>query len=402
MANVSESHDVSRKAPEYVILGGAAAQSYMTIGVMKVLEDSNLKSGIKGYTGSSGGTIFALAASIGYSSEEMMKHTKRWLSFKLLIPYSLRSTSRLDRIRRNKGLFAGDRVKHWVGQLIQAKTLIPHATFQQLEEFKEAAAYFKDIPPEEWKSAEHAVMYKYFNNIFEKTKHKHRKRYGIENPEQLIQNGLQFVDFKATAAEIVKGKHGEEYVPEIFGAQETPDVRIEDAIAAAAALPFFFQRQRINGKMYTDTVLSTAVPIEAFAEANEENTLYFTSVHPTVEQDALSNLEKDLESVIHSYSKEIGPRVAAQLFGKRAMLSVLKATNTRRMIDEERHKSIIVPVCQMNEILSSFLNGTRALGHIINKAEQETRKGLTNMGIIQETPQVGVVREQHRSSGMRL
>jgi len=112
-------------------------------GALKVLEEKDILQNIENVAGTSAGAITALMISLNYTSGEIDS-----------ILYSLKIQQfndgknifgKIRRVKKEYGIFKGEKFEKWIGKLLQNKTGNSNLTFLQLHQQHLTSKKFKDI-----------------------------------------------------------------------------------------------------------------------------------------------------------------------------------------------------------------------------------------------------------------
>lgn len=135
----------AQQNPSYknLALEGGGIRGLAYAGAVKVLEEKGILKHIENVAGTSAGAISALMIALNYSSREIDS-----------ILYSLKIQrfndgknifGKIRRVKKEYGIFKGDRFEKWVGTLLQAKTGDSNLTFYQLHQLHMSNRDFRDI-----------------------------------------------------------------------------------------------------------------------------------------------------------------------------------------------------------------------------------------------------------------
>ena len=126
-----------------LVFEGGGIRGLAYAGAVKVLEEKNVIQNIEKVAGTSSGAITALMIGLDYSSHEIDS-----------ILYSLKIQQfndgknifgKVRRLKKEYGIFKGDRFENWLSKLIENKTGNPNLTFFQLHQLHLSNKKFKDV-----------------------------------------------------------------------------------------------------------------------------------------------------------------------------------------------------------------------------------------------------------------
>ncbi len=121
--------------------GGVRGLAYS--GALEVLEQRNILKNIDKVAGSSAGAIAGLMVSLGYNSKEIdsILQTLKIQEFndgKYIF-------GKIRRVKKEFGIYKGEKFENWLGQLIEQKTGNANTTFQELHQLHVSNKNFKDF-----------------------------------------------------------------------------------------------------------------------------------------------------------------------------------------------------------------------------------------------------------------
>lgn len=125
-------------------LEGGGIRGVAYAGAFKVLEEKGILQQIENVAGSSAGAITGLMLSIGYNATEID-------SIVMSLPFQQFNDGRgglygkYKRIKRDFGIYKGDKYELWLRDMLQAKTGNPDLTFRQLHFLKLKTPAYKDL-----------------------------------------------------------------------------------------------------------------------------------------------------------------------------------------------------------------------------------------------------------------
>ena len=124
-------------------LEGGGVRGLAYAGALEVLEQKNILKNIERVAGSSAGAIAGLMISLGYNSTEIdsILRTLKIQEFN----DGREIFGKIKRIKKEYGVYRGDKFEKWLGQLIFYKTGDINTTFLQLHEMHQKNNDFKDF-----------------------------------------------------------------------------------------------------------------------------------------------------------------------------------------------------------------------------------------------------------------
>jgi NTE family protein len=126
-----------------LVLEGGGIRGLAYPGALQVLEEKSILKNIESVAGTSAGAIIALMVGIGYNSHEI---DSVFRSLKIQQFNDGKNIfSKIRRLKKEYGIFKGDKFEKWLGRLIQNKTGDPNTTFFQLHQLHIANSNFKDV-----------------------------------------------------------------------------------------------------------------------------------------------------------------------------------------------------------------------------------------------------------------
>ena len=135
----------SQKNYEYknLVLEGGGIRGLAYPGALKVLEEKGVLKDIERVAGTSAGAITALMISLGYNSHEIDSiiyalKIQRFNDGKGIV-------GKIRRLRKEYGVFKGDKFERWLSQVIKDKTGNSNTTFLQLHQLHLINSNFKDL-----------------------------------------------------------------------------------------------------------------------------------------------------------------------------------------------------------------------------------------------------------------
>ena len=126
-----------------LVLEGGGVRGLAYAGAIEVLEQKNIISNIEKVAGSSAGAVAGLMISLGYNSVEIDSILQ---SLKLQQFNDGKDiVGKIIRIKKEYGLFKGNKFEKWIGKLIEAKTGNANITFSELHKKHLQNNTFKDF-----------------------------------------------------------------------------------------------------------------------------------------------------------------------------------------------------------------------------------------------------------------
>lgn len=126
-----------------LVMEGGGVRGLAYAGALEVLEQKGILAQIENVGGSSAGAIAGLLVAMNYSSAEIDS---------ILQPLRIQEFNdgkflfgKIKRVRKQFGLYKGDKIQSWLSDLIAAKTGQPDLTFFQLHELHLKNKIFKDL-----------------------------------------------------------------------------------------------------------------------------------------------------------------------------------------------------------------------------------------------------------------
>lgn len=126
-----------------LVLEGGGVRGLAYAGALEVLEQKGILSNIENVAGSSAGAIAGLMISLGYTSKEIdsILQTLKIQEFN----DGRDIFGKIKRIKKEYGVYKGDRFEGWLADLISSKTGNANTTFLQLHEMHEKCKNYKDF-----------------------------------------------------------------------------------------------------------------------------------------------------------------------------------------------------------------------------------------------------------------
>ena len=124
-------------------LEGGGVRGLAYAGALEVLEQKNILKNVERVAGSSAGAIAGLMISLGYNSKEIdsILQTLKIQEFN----DGKDIFGKIKRIKKEYGVYRGEKFEKWLGQLIFYKTGDTNTTFLQLHQLHEKNNEFKDF-----------------------------------------------------------------------------------------------------------------------------------------------------------------------------------------------------------------------------------------------------------------
>ena len=189
-------------------LEGGGIRGLAYAGALKVLEEKNILQNIENVAGTSAGAITALMISLDYNSHEIDS-----------ILYSLKIQQfndgknifgKIRRVKKEYGIFKGEKFEKWIGKLLQNQTGDSNITFIQQHQLHLATKKFKDV---------FCV--------------------GTNVSKQQLQ---------------------------IFSWQHTPDMKIKTAIHISMCIPIYFKPVAVDSNWNAVSIKKTKIPYDIFVD----------------------------------------------------------------------------------------------------------------------------------------
>src|SRR5664279_1511084 len=124
-------------------LEGGGVRGLAYAGALEVLEQKNILKNVERVAGSSAGAIAGLMISLGYNSIEIDSILRTLKIQEFNDGHDI--FGKIKRIKREYGVYRGQKFENWLGQLIFYKTGDTNTTFIQLHQLHEANNDFKDF-----------------------------------------------------------------------------------------------------------------------------------------------------------------------------------------------------------------------------------------------------------------
>ncbi|HUS01796.1 MAG TPA: patatin-like phospholipase family protein [Chitinophagaceae bacterium] len=126
-----------------LVLEGGGIRGFAYPGALQVLEQKGIIKNIENIAGCSAGANTAMMLALNYSSDEIVTvldklKLKQFKDGKGIFGI-------VSRMKKEYGVFKGDKFEKWLGQLIKDKTGIPDLTFLQLHKLHSENNNFKDL-----------------------------------------------------------------------------------------------------------------------------------------------------------------------------------------------------------------------------------------------------------------
>lgn len=125
-----------------LVLEGGGIRGLAYPGALKVLEEKNISQNIENVGGTSAGAIMALMIALSYNSHEIDSALSD-LKIQQFNDGSLFGI--LHRIKKEYGVYKGEKFEKWLGELIKQKTGNAEITFRQLHDLHFTNKNFKDL-----------------------------------------------------------------------------------------------------------------------------------------------------------------------------------------------------------------------------------------------------------------
>ena len=127
-----------------LVFEGGGIRGLAYAGTIKVLEEKNILSQVERTAGTSAGAIAALLISLDYKATEI-DSILRNIKFQKFNDGRGGLLGKYKRIRNYFGIYAGDRLEEWLGELIELKTGNPGLTFEGLHALRGTYPQFKEF-----------------------------------------------------------------------------------------------------------------------------------------------------------------------------------------------------------------------------------------------------------------
>ena len=188
-----------------LVFEGGGVKGIAYIGVLDVLADREIISGIQRIGGTSAGAINAILLGIGFTSKET-KDILWSLNFNDFMDDSWGVVRDTNRLIEKFGWYKGDYFRNWIGKLIKEKTGNSESTFADIEAMKDKRNF----------------------------------------------KSLYFMGTNLSTS-----------FTEVFSAEHTPRTCVADAVRISMSIPLFFAAKRcIRGDVYVDGGVLDNYPIE--------------------------------------------------------------------------------------------------------------------------------------------
>ena len=125
-------------------LEGGGLRGIAYAGAFKVLEENGTMQNIENVAGSSAGAIAGLMISVGYKADEIDSILMS-LKFEKFNDGKGGLVGKYKRIKRNFGIYKGDKYEVWLREMLIKKTGNADLTFMQLHQLKLNSKNFKDL-----------------------------------------------------------------------------------------------------------------------------------------------------------------------------------------------------------------------------------------------------------------
>lgn len=125
-----------------LVFEGGGIRGLAYAGALKVLEEKEVIKNIENVAGSSAGAIAALMVSLGYNSHEI---DSILYSLKIQQFNDGKGIGSIYRLRKEYGIFKGEKIESWLSQLIKNKTGRVTTTFKELHQLHVSNNTFKDL-----------------------------------------------------------------------------------------------------------------------------------------------------------------------------------------------------------------------------------------------------------------
>ncbi|WP_456295153.1 patatin-like phospholipase family protein [Vibrio sp. AK197] len=190
-----------------LVFEGGGVKGIAYLGALKVLNEKNILENIQRVGGTSAGAINAVLVGLGYSEKET--EAILWnLDFNNFMDDSWGISRDTQRLLNEFGWYKGDFFRHWIAQLIKAKTGNTESTFADIEALKQAKGF----------------------------------------------KSMYFMGTNLSTS-----------FSEVFSAEHTPRICVADAARISMSIPLFFASKRsMRGDVYVDGGVLDNYPIKLF------------------------------------------------------------------------------------------------------------------------------------------
>ncbi len=253
---------------EMVALEGAGVTGVVYTGALRALHEQGLLDNVKKFSGSSSGSIVALASSLGYRGEKLEE-----IALNQNFKYFCRTNGRwLRRLRQNlkrDGIFSGGEMRRWISNLCATRIGQDALSFGDLEEYrKEAEQGNRTFFEEKYKWA---MEHKWHFRRHSRDRANFKYDFEMETEEQSIDAMMEiasgFRSLEVAAAEVKEDKKGHKSEENaLFNTKNTPNLTLSSAIRASASYPFVFRNAHIIDdkgviRSYTDGGFTQPIPM---------------------------------------------------------------------------------------------------------------------------------------------
>jgi len=214
-----------------LVFEGGGVKGIAYIGVLDVLADREIISGIQRIGGTSAGAINAILLGIGFTSKET-KDILWSLNFNDFMDDSWGVVRDTNRLIEKFGWYKGDYFRDWIGKLIKEKTGNSESTFADIEAMKDKRNF----------------------------------------------KSLYFMGTNLSTS-----------FTEVFSAEHTPRTCVADAVRISMSIPLFFAAKRsIRGDVYVDGGVLDNYPIKLFdrkkylSSENYTETKYYKTINSRI------------------------------------------------------------------------------------------------------------------------
>ena len=134
----------AQQAYKNLVFEGGGIRGLAYAGTIKVLEEKNILSQVENTAGTSAGAIAALLISLDYDATEI-DSILRNIKFQKFNDGRGGLIGKYKRVRNYFGIYAGDELEEWLGEVIEYKTGNPNLTFQGLHALRGTYPQFKEF-----------------------------------------------------------------------------------------------------------------------------------------------------------------------------------------------------------------------------------------------------------------
>lgn len=303
---------------KYLAFAGGGATAFAELGVYNALHDNGELENLEAVSGTSAGSMMATLVALGYRGDDFKPLTVEQ-DFSILT--SFEETSEKLALLPNllgdkKGIFTGDGLNNWIEHAIAKRTGHPKMTFEELHQWREAAAKSQATGDLSFfnSKAEQALDGKNIEELSEQYEKFHNiegKPFTLDftSGEELRDNLLKMKDLHVVAAKVKGSGDHKLYEETIFSheSEQYKAVPIAQAVEASASFPFVFAKERIGDELFTDGGLVNNIPIEIFdgpnGEVNENAVAISVNYVPSDESRSKDSTQDKFKKVVEIRNK---------------------------------------------------------------------------------------------------